>query len=136
MLLENLWTECGLVNGAFGVIHDIHIWSSVLKMMILAVILLLLYQSSLMATYSGPSLIMTEDNSITVPIFKSVRELVKGNRPCTRIQFATALAYAITVHKAQGLTVERAVLNIADRDFIQIGLCRGRLGTDATWRVV
>ncbi|OXV07313.1 hypothetical protein Egran_04923 [Elaphomyces granulatus] len=31
--------------------------------------------------------------------------------------FPVTIAYAITVHKAQGITVEQAVLNITDRDF-------------------
>ena len=36
---------------------------------------------------------------------------------CTRTQFPLRIAYAITVHKAQGLTLPRIVLNITGRDF-------------------
>ena len=36
---------------------------------------------------------------------------------CTRTQFPLRIAYAITVHKAQGLTLPRIVLNITGKDF-------------------
>jgi ATP-dependent DNA helicase PIF1 len=47
----------------------------------------------------------------------STREFFRGNIACSRSQFPIALAYAITVHKAQGITVPRAVFNIVQRDF-------------------
>ena len=34
-------------------------------------------------------------------------------------EFATGLAYAITIHKSQGLTVPVAKMEIGDRDFEQ-----------------
>ena len=114
MLLENIWTERGLVNGAFGVVRDI-VWRAEDGDPRHNPPFALLIKFD---NYSGPSLVTTsEDTDIIVPIFLSTREFVKGNTPCTRIQFPITLAYAITVHKSQGLTVKRAVLNIADRDF-------------------
>ena len=112
MLLENIWTERGLVNGAFGVVHDI-VWRAEDDPRRDPPFAVLIKFDN----YSGPSLTTTEDNDIIVPIFKSKREFVRGNTPCTRIQFPITLAYAITVHKAQGISVKRAVLNIANRDF-------------------
>jgi ATP-dependent exoDNAse (exonuclease V) alpha subunit len=113
MLLENIWTERGLVNGAFGVVHDI-VWRAEDGDPRRNPPFALLIKFD---NYSGSSLVTTEDAAIIVPIFKSTREFNKGNASCTRIQFPIALAYAITIHKAQGLTVKRAVLNIANRDF-------------------
>ena len=52
-----------------------------------------------------------------VPIFQSTREFVKGRSVCTRKQFPLTIAYAITVHKSQGMTVDRAVLDVSARDF-------------------
>jgi ATP-dependent DNA helicase PIF1 len=52
-----------------------------------------------------------------VPIFKSAREFFRNRISCARTQFPVTLAYAITVHKVQGITVPRAVLNITARDF-------------------
>ena len=40
---------------------------------------------------------------------------------CSRRQFPLTLAYYITIHKSQGATLEKAVLDISQRDF-QSGL--------------
>ncbi|KAL2166384.1 hypothetical protein VTG60DRAFT_2813 [Thermothelomyces hinnuleus] len=52
-----------------------------------------------------------------VPIFRSKRDFLRGNTNCSRTQFPLAIAYAITVHKSQGATLDRAVLDISDKDF-------------------
>jgi hypothetical protein len=52
-----------------------------------------------------------------VPIFRSTREFSRSNISCSRTQFPVTIAYAMTIHKSQGITVPRAVLNISDRDF-------------------
>lgn len=52
-----------------------------------------------------------------IPIFRSFREFSHDGNACSRIQFPITVAYAITVHKSQGLTVPRAVLNITRKEF-------------------
>ncbi|KAI1523525.1 hypothetical protein A1F96_08358 [Pyrenophora tritici-repentis] len=53
-----------------------------------------------------------------VPIFRVKREWVRGIIRCTRTQFPITIAYAITIHKSQGLSVDTAVLNPGKkRDF-------------------
>jgi hypothetical protein len=54
-----------------------------------------------------------------VPIFRSKREFMyRGHKACTRTQFPLVLAYAITVHKSQGLSLDKAVLNVTNREFV------------------
>ena len=62
---------------------------------------------------------MSDQNERLVPIFRSRREFYKGGNAvaCTRTQFALTVAYAITVHKAQGMTLDQVVLSLAERDF-------------------
>ncbi|KAK4195335.1 hypothetical protein QBC40DRAFT_259075 [Triangularia verruculosa] len=48
-----------------------------------------------------------------VPIFRSTRDFLGGRRACSRTQFPATIAYAITVHKSQGATLTKAVVDIA-----------------------
>jgi hypothetical protein len=52
-----------------------------------------------------------ESGCVLVPIFHAKRDCVKGTVHCTRTQFPLTIVYAITIHKSQGLSVDRAVLN-------------------------
>jgi ATP-dependent DNA helicase PIF1 len=67
--------------------------------------------------YTGPEFHTDKQGRCLVPLFMSKREFFHANNICSRSQFPVTIAYAITVHKAQGITVEQAVLNITDRDF-------------------
>ena len=118
MLTENLQTERGLVNGALGTVIDLT-WSpdaNVQKALPLAV--LVAFDSY---KDDSPCLFRTNTGQPVVPIFTSRREFFRGAGRCYRTQFALTIAYAITVHKAQGVTVDKAVLNIAKKDFV-VGL--------------
>jgi ATP-dependent DNA helicase PIF1 len=65
----------------------------------------------------GPSL-GNEGGHSLVPIFRSRRDFYRGAASCFRTQFPITNAYAITVHKAQGMSVKKAVLNLTARDFV------------------
>ncbi|KAJ1518828.1 hypothetical protein ONE63_011560 [Megalurothrips usitatus] len=105
MLRSNLWTEKGLVNGAVG--HIVHI----------------LYEegsdpakdppAALVCTfdnYTGPYL---DDSRKTVVISAITRQWTsKKGTDCVRIQFPVALCYACTIHKSQGLSLEKVFMNI------------------------
>ena len=62
---------------------------------------------------NGPSIQTRHGNDTpAIPIFRSTRDYVRGGANCTRTQFPLTIAYSITVHKSQGMTVDRAVLNM------------------------
>jgi hypothetical protein len=54
---------------------------------------------------------------IGVPVYDT-REFMRGSIPHRRTQFPLTVAYVITVHKSLGMTVDKAVLNLAQKDFI------------------
>jgi len=122
MLTENIWTPAGLVNGALGTVRDIA-WAAGANWREEAPSVIAVEFDS----YEGPAM-CPEGFSIdgapeginyanVVPIFQSVRDFPKGRISCTRTQFPLTIAYAITVHKSQGMTVARAVLDISAQDF-------------------
>ena len=114
MLIENIWVERGLVNGAIGTLEDI-VWppDTVDPRSQQPMALLIHFPG-----YNGRPLSISEEGKPLVPVFLSRREFLHNNVECSRCQFPfTVVAYAITVHKAQGITVPRAVLNITDREF-------------------
>ncbi|KAK3909608.1 ATP-dependent DNA helicase pfh1 [Frankliniella fusca] len=106
MLRSNLWTEqaCGLVNGAIGHIVDILYDKDASPGEDLPGALVCHFPS-----YKGPYL--NEEKTVVIqPITKTWKDS-KGN-DLTRIQFPVALSYACTIHKSQGLTLEKAFINI------------------------
>jgi len=52
-----------------------------------------------------------------VPIVPSTSEWERNGVTCSRKQFPLVLAWAITIHKSQGLSLDRAVIDIGSSDF-------------------
>lgn len=103
MLRSNLWIDGALCNGSIGVVCDI--------------------------IYSGdennvPEFIKVKFDGFrgrtlpdgTIPIKKVLRSWYVADHYCTRIQFPLILAYSMTFHKAQSLTLLRVVLHIEKKE--------------------
>jgi ATP-dependent DNA helicase PIF1 len=109
MSTTNLWTERGLVNGAMGSIEDISWASGKDPFTSMPSLLLVKFDE-----YTGPDFLGCGQGII--PVFPVTRKFEYQGTPCSRTQFPLRLAYAITVHKSQGLTLKRVVLNVNQRE--------------------
>jgi ATP-dependent DNA helicase PIF1 len=112
LLTRNLWVEKGLVNGAMGTVRDISWKEGQDPSKDLPEAIMVQFDN-----YKGPFFVEDTDGSGFVPIFPSTTRFEFNGVDCTRTQFSLRIAYAITVHKAQGLTLPRIVLNITGKDF-------------------
>ena len=62
--------------------------------------------------YSGPTL-----SDGTVPITPLRRSWSSSGTSCSRLQLPLKLAWAVTIHKAQGLTLDKVVVDIGKKEF-------------------
>lgn len=113
MLTENLWTERGLVNGALGTVRGLH-WSDSDDISKVVPTILVQFDK-----YDGPTELY--EGQKVVPVAPSRRDFAAGNVACTRIQVPLTIAWAITIHKAQGITAPKIVTNIAEKEHV-VGL--------------
>jgi ATP-dependent DNA helicase PIF1 len=134
-LTNNLWTAKGLVNGASGVIKDI-IYSETESMPHTIFIEF--------DNYVGPKFFNENDERAKwIPI--NPTNIYNNNVGGARQQYAFRLAYASTIHKSQGQTLEKVVIDLGNnerslgltfvalsrvknyKDFLIEAFCRDRL---------
>ena len=106
MLTSNLWTEVGLVNGAMGTIEAICYQNGK------APPDLLISVTVKFDTYTGPTLV-----DGTIPIVPIRRTWTTAGARCSRLQLPLKLAWAITIHRAQGLTLDKVVIDVGKKEF-------------------
>jgi ATP-dependent DNA helicase PIF1 len=109
MLSSNLWTKIGLVNGSIGTVVDITWQQGQDPTTSLPFAVLIQFDG-----YSG--LVFPGCDAGIVPVFAELHRFDYQGIACTWMQFPLHLAYAITVHKSQGLTLSKAVLNLATKE--------------------
>jgi ATP-dependent exoDNAse (exonuclease V) alpha subunit len=114
MLTNNLWTKIGLINGSMGFIYDI-IWDIGQDPFSMPLSVLLVKFNR----YIRP--VFPNYNPGILPIFPITTQFEFKSMVCSRTQFPLRLAYAITVHKSQGLILSRAILNLNQREY-SVGL--------------
>ena len=112
-LTANLWTKAGLTNGAKGLVKGI-IYAPNSKPPALPICLIVTFDK-----YYGPSFIESIPKS--VPICPVRREWYSQKKTLTRTMLPLILGYALSIHKLQGETLDKVILNIGDREF-QTGL--------------
>jgi ATP-dependent DNA helicase PIF1 len=109
MLLANISTKLGLVNGSLGTVVDI-IYGTNERPPGLPFAVMVRFDN-----YAGPYLLEEERAFPVVPILREWEP--KPSTKCQRTQIPLACAYAVTVHKVQGLTLDKIVLDLGREEF-------------------
>jgi len=119
MLRENQWVERRLFNGSMGTLRDI-VWDAGADPDKDPHALLMDFDDH---DNENPCATRDPENGgHLIPVFRVKRNWVRGAAPCTREQFPLTVAYAITIHKSQGISVDKAILNPGKKRDFQPGL--------------
>lgn len=106
MLRKNISVHQGLVNGSLGTVRDIIFNPGERPPMMPSVILVEFDK------FLGPYL----TDQRVFPILPVTANWRDSNVDCSRRQFPLTLAYALTIHKAQGLTLDKAIVDIGEKE--------------------
>lgn len=106
MLTRNLWTEVGLCNGAMGTVVDI-IYAKGHRPPVQPIAIIVQFDDN---DYSGPSFCNSIPNCVPLYPVTSCYDIL-GTK-LERQQFPLKLAWSITIHKAQGLTLNNIWIDL------------------------
>ena len=113
LITSNLWKESGLVNGAQGTVYKIVYRPQHKPPELPAVVFVEVPQ------YIGPSYF--DDKPNIVPIVPITRQWFQRKTLCQRTALPLVPSYALTIHKSQGMTLGKVIVDLGDREF-SIGL--------------
>lgn len=103
-LRRNLWTKHGLVNGAIGTVIDIVVDP---KVETFPLCILVKFDK-----YTGTMI------NGSVQIGPVEAKWIFNRQECKRMQIPLLVVFAITIHKAQGLTLDIVVVDIGESEKI------------------
>lgn len=113
MLSRNIWTAKGLTNGSMGVVDSILLAPGDSPQHCTPTVVMVSF-----ASYSGPSQWHDHNGVPLVPIIPCTTTWEgTGGARCSRRQLPLRLAYAVTIHKSQGVTLDKVIINIGEREF-------------------
>lgn len=108
MLTSNLWQQVGLCNGATGIVESI-LYAEGHKPPALPIAMMVNFNE-----YAGPPFLPSKPKCIPIP--PVTFEWQNGSYRLSRQQLPLRLSYAITIHKSQGQTLSKAVIDIGDKE--------------------
>ena len=112
VLTANLWPSAGLVNGSKGTVEFIVFNEGAAPpATTLPAMLVCSFPE-----YRGPSF-RPDLGRHLVPVYPVTRVWSSGGKRFTRTALPLMLGYSMTIHKAQGVTMNKAMLNLGDREF-------------------
>ena len=107
MLTMNLWPSVGLCNGSTGTVVDI-IYAVDHQPPDLPIAVVVKFDQ-----YTGPAF---ANQTSCVPIPPITATVTTGNLVHERQQISLKLAWALTIHKSQGMTLQKAWVDIGKRE--------------------
>jgi hypothetical protein len=113
-LTANLWTTAGLTNGAKGTVHSI-IYKEGEKPPQLPVAIIGVFDKYNIAQFDWRADLDMPDNAI--PICPISRKFFSGKKDCTRLMLPMILGYAMSIHRLQGDTMGKVILNPGETEF-------------------
>ncbi|KAL5725506.1 hypothetical protein ACHQM5_008644 [Ranunculus cassubicifolius] len=126
MLKSNLHTQSGLVNGAMGTVVDIVYGPGCKSPIDIPLSVMIKFDN-----YTGSHF---RSNTTVIPIPPQTSHWKSSTGiSCSRTQIPIVLCWAITIHKSQGLTLDKAVVDIGDKESLGltfVALSRTRKLTD------
>ena len=108
MLTSNLWQQVGLCNGTAGIIDSL-LYAEGQKPPNLPIAVLVNFPD-----YAGPPFLINKPKCVPIP--PVVFEWHNGSTTLSRQQLPLRLSYAMTIHKSQGQTMAKAVIDIGSRE--------------------
>jgi len=106
MITNNLWCEAGIVNGSTGVVKYIVYEGENEPPKLPNYIIVQLDK------YNGPSCLPDEPNCVPLAPLTKNGDVSENGVSLTRTQYPLRLCYAITIHKSQGMSLDKCVINL------------------------